>query len=364
MEGVLTPDAPWRQLARIAMSGLMCAFGVAVAGLLLQTIWLGRTTEQSRRRVEADVRSSFDEMARSLQAIARLLSNPENVLAASQGEASAARLLFDTAERALQGGPDELAVTVYSADGRPIAWAGRPSELSIDHMQEGDAWFLSQATLGLRLVYLTPLTTGSDARRIGTVAAERSVGPLPPSPSTAQDTFRFRSRIGTVTIDPTPDAPEPGEDPLTFGVSAPTGEPLLTAIITEADLVLARQRWTRAVASLTLVTLTFVLLLTTGSLLDWRNRARDTAKRVLATVATAVAIIAARGVLYLSSPADWIDADVFFLRLGVRLAADSIDGFTVRLSGYGRVRWQSGCADALRRRSCADIVSREQTRSR
>ena len=66
------------------------------------------------------------------------------------------------------------ALTVYGADGTPVAWAGRPSELLADRLQGREAWFPTPVAQGLRLVYVQPLTSNGYSRRHdcrGTAAA-------------------------------------------------------------------------------------------------------------------------------------------------------------------------------------------------
>ena len=71
---------------------------------------------------------------------------------------NAARKLFDAAQAAAvaQTSDVELAVTAYAPGGRPLAWAGRPSELPKDRLEGDEAWFIAQGALGLRLVYAMP----------------------------------------------------------------------------------------------------------------------------------------------------------------------------------------------------------------
>ncbi len=134
----------------------------------------------------------------------------------------------------------ELAVTAYTADGTPVAWAGRPSELPPDRLAGDEAWFIAPGALGLRLVYVTPVTQPGN-RRVGTMAAERAIG------------TSFPTRIAPVSIDLPFEGGRTTPDASAFDVTAPSGQRLLTARLDPAELARARDRWRRATLSLTLV---------------------------------------------------------------------------------------------------------------
>src|SRR5258705_3978295 len=123
-----------------------------------RTAW-GAGERAVRARVERDVQGAFGVMSRGLQAIARAVADADTLVAASHGDEAAAGRLFDSAQAAaVARTPDvELAVTAYAPDSRPLAWAGRPSELPNDRLEGDEAWFIAQGALGLRLVYAMPV---------------------------------------------------------------------------------------------------------------------------------------------------------------------------------------------------------------
>ena len=290
---------PTHRLARIAVVGVFCALGVFAAGRLLEWAMLGRDNAAARVRVEEDVRGSLDVMARELRDLAAGVADADALLAASQGDNTAARRLFDAAATALtRGDAGDLAVTAYTTDGKPLAWAGRPSELPPDRLAGNEAWFLAPGALGLRLVHVTPVMDRAE-RRIGTIAAERAIG------------TSFPSRIAPVAIDLPFDSGRTTPDASAFAISAPSGQPLVTARVDATELARVRDRWRRATLSLTLVALALTLVVLVGPLLDWRNRirphhgVRPQYKYVSAVLLTALAIVGARLVLLLASPADW-----------------------------------------------------------
>ena len=74
----------------------------------------------------------------------------------------------------MQARPDVDALSVYDATGRPVAWAGRPSNLPEERVTGAEALFVAPGPAGLRLVHIRPVTEiGSQGRRLGSVAAER-----------------------------------------------------------------------------------------------------------------------------------------------------------------------------------------------
>ena len=250
---------PSRRLARIALIGLLCACAVFGIGRLLEWAMLGRNDTTSRVRVEEEVREALDAMSRELRDVASGVADAEVLFAASEGDSRAARQLFDAAAAALTGGDQgELAVTAYAADGTPLAWAGRPSELPSDRLTGNEAWFLAPGALGLRLVHVTPVTDLGQ-RRIGTVAAERAIG------------TSFPTRIAPVSIDLPFDGGRTTPDASAFEILAPTGQPLTTARVDGSELSRVRDRWRRGTLSLTLVALALTLVVLAGALLDWRN---------------------------------------------------------------------------------------------
>jgi signal transduction histidine kinase len=311
-----SPQLPWRTLARIGAGGLICALVVLAGGWGLRRAVFGRDDSQARARVEADVRSTFDAMARRLREMAATVSDPTMVRAAADDDASAAhQLLTRAAEIVASDYPADAALTVYGADGTPVAWAGRPSELLADRLEGGQAWFPTPVAQGLRLVYVQPVT--NNGMRVGTIAVER---PLPAVGSssgtsslqeTADDAYRVPTMLAPVSIQlPFEGAPSAG-DAATFDVQAPSGERLLTASVAAADLANTRERWRLATWSGVLAVIAITLILLTAPLLDWRNRLRSPSGYRVTILLIVACIIAARFMFFLAAPADWSDALVF-----------------------------------------------------
>ena len=318
-DGPATPF-PGRALLRLLVAALAAALSVALAGWVVQRVFLGTTDASARARVERDVRRSFDAMTRELRASTDAVADPALVRQAAEDEparATAAKVrLFSAARASIEAtGDGEAALTVATAAGTPVAWAGRPSELSPDRLDGGQSYAFSSTPLGPRLVYIRPVGSGAD--RAGTVIAERSL--IPPDRRAVGGSLRSQGRsdevivptlLADVSIRPASASNgDPGAD--SFQIAARNGEPLVTATIAPGDLGATRDRWRRATASLSLLAFAVALVLLTGPLLDWRNGTRRGADFARATLLAAAAVVIARLLARMASPADWSEFSVF-----------------------------------------------------
>src|SRR4029450_3088688 len=107
----------WRRLLRIAIGGVVCALLVLVTGSIVQRAALGVDDAGMRMRVEAEVRSVFDRMARRLRAMAVQTSDLPTIRAALDGDTSAVRrLLTSTSAVVTEDAPFDSALTIYGGD--------------------------------------------------------------------------------------------------------------------------------------------------------------------------------------------------------------------------------------------------------
>ncbi len=304
------------RLTRILIVGAAVSGAAWAGGRALERVMLGGDQGVARRRVETEVRAAFDNMARSLHAIAAPLNAPSVIQAAAIGDTPASIRLFDAADTSLRrfapagarrADELELAVTAY-ADGQPVAWSGRPSELPPDRLLGPESWFVAQGPLGLRLVYVAPVTSAGDGRRVGTVASERAIGPAGVRTGDSA-LFQFAGSIAPVSIYPAFQAAGASEQ--AFEVRAPDGRRLLDAVISDADLLVARQQWRRATDSIALMVLAGTVLLLARPLLDWRNRTRRASRYLVASLLIMTVVVIGRLLLRLASPADWAEAPLF-----------------------------------------------------
>jgi signal transduction histidine kinase len=302
-----------RTLGRIALAGAACAVLLLLAGLGLERTLLGGDADTTRRRVQQEVRELFDRHTQALKAAAQRAAPIPLVTRALADDVTASRELFSAAQATLpQIGSEDAAVTVYDAERKPLAWAGRASELPFEKLTGGESWFISPAALGLRLIYVAPIVNGST--RLGTVATETALpgADTPPNAATvgADPAYWLPTRLADVSLElfagartrPTPDA---------FEIQTPTGQPLVTASVSEQGLRAARERWRDATRSLALIAVAVTVLLLAAPIVDWRNRTRRPTTYLAGSALIAVAIISGRLLLRFASPADWSDADVF-----------------------------------------------------
>jgi signal transduction histidine kinase len=308
----------WRRLLRIAIGGVVCALLVLVTGRIVERAALGADDAGMRMRVEAEVRSAFDRMARRLRTMAVQTSDLPTIRAALDGDTSAVRrLLTSTSAVVTEDAPFDSALTIYGGDGEPLAWAGRPSDLPPDRLQGEEAWFAAPGASGLRLMYVRPVM--DNGARVATIAVERPVslgldatgrrvGGLQGQDT---DAFRFPTWIAEVSMQLQYEGEPTDDGATTFTIEDPAGNRLLTATVDSADLAATRSRWQAATESVAITVLAIAVLLLTGPLVDWRNRARTMRPYVTALVLMCAAIVVARIILRAASPADWSDAAVF-----------------------------------------------------
>src|SRR6516162_7286314 len=121
-----------RMLAwRLFAGGVLVALAVAAAGGALERARFGASDDAALARVEAELRRHFDDSARSLGNLSARVRSDASVIQAAMRDRTETRPLFDVVSNALaeaQAGP--TGVTVYDASDRPLAWAGRVSNLA------------------------------------------------------------------------------------------------------------------------------------------------------------------------------------------------------------------------------------------
>ena len=148
------------------------------------------------------------------------------VEAGAAGSTDAVRTLFDRVA-ALQTTIAPLAaLTIYDADGVPLAWEGRPASLPASRLSGGSATFLVPTPLGLRLARLEPVAgVDSGRRRVGVVVAEAAlssgVGPSQSAAAVEVDT-----PFAPVMLGPSAGV---SSDPAAVDLVAPDGTMLGTA---------------------------------------------------------------------------------------------------------------------------------------
>jgi signal transduction histidine kinase len=303
-----------RTLARIAIAGVASALLLLLGGAILERALLGSTPAEARLRVEREVREFFALRSQRLKESARQAAPIATVKRALEEDVAATRNLFAAVRAALPAdGDTDAAVTVFNTNRKPVAWAGRPSEFGVDTLTGGEAWFMSEGALGLRLVYVAPLMDGST--RLGAVATEVGL-PSTRDPQsraaslTPTGSFRLPTRLADVRLELFAGAhTRPSNE--TFDVFTPMGQRLVTAAVSDADLAAGRDRWNDATRSLAWIMVAATVLLMAAPVLDWRGRARGPGRYVMAAAGVAALVVIGRILLRLASPADWSNAEVF-----------------------------------------------------
>ena len=298
---------PWRAVARLAAWGLVCASAVYVAGLFVGNRVLGGDDAAMRGRIVAEVQRSFATLTAELERQARAVAQPAAVRAALNEDLPATRALFERLAQPPGVAAGYLSLSVYSATTQPLAWAGRPSELPPDRAQDGESWFIIEGALGLRLVYVVPVIEG--ATRIGLVSAERELdvsgrGRASASLQGAPEGYHLDTFLAPVSL-ALPFERTGTADRTSFDITAPTGQRLLSASVSPADLAATRTRWRQALRTLTLAVVAAWLLLLAAPILDWRRTSAAWRARLAASLALAGLLAGARLVLEVAPASRW-----------------------------------------------------------
>jgi signal transduction histidine kinase len=337
------PPLPVRRLSRIALGGAACAGLLWVGGWLAERAVFGADDAAARAQIESEVRTAFALMADQLVGMASRVADA-GLIDAAVGNVSAADRLFTRvedvvlAEAAAVDEPD-LALTVYSRTGTPLAWAGRPSELPEDRLQGEESWLFTQDAVGLRLVLVKPI--GDQTARVGVIAVERPVASTTDAVQlgfrdTVHDRYRFPTRLARVAMQ-LPFEGAPPADAGSFAVASPSGDPLLTATVAADEIRANRARWRQRAAAVATAALAGMILLLAGPLIEWRGRA-PCASYLAATATAVLAIVLARVILLGTSPASWADATVladstFVPRILVPLFESPLDFLLTSVTG-------------------------------
>ena len=297
---------PWRPVTRLLASGFVVAGALYVAGLAAGQWLLGGNDDAMRRRIVAEVQASFAALTGDLERAAQAFTAPAPVRAALNEDVPATRALFDRLAQAAGPG-SEISLSVYAASGQPLAWAGRPSELPPDRAQDGESWFIIEGALGLRLVYVVAVLEGTT--RIGLVSAERELdvsgrGRAAATLQGAPEGYQLETSLAPASL-ALPFEQTGAADPESFEIVAPSGQRLLSARVSPADLAATRTRWRDALQTITLAALAVWILLLAGPILDWRQTGPNWRERAAATGIIAGLLIGARLVLEIAPASRW-----------------------------------------------------------
>jgi signal transduction histidine kinase len=297
-------------VTRVFAGGCAAAALVVLGGAAFEVIRLGTGDAAAAARVERDVRAAFVEMTADVTGVAGGVVRDARVSSAMASDAAtdgADRVLFDAAKEARERIPEDLevlAVTIYDGNGEPRAWAGRASDLPADRTKGPASLFVTPSPLGLRLVYLQPITSrSSEGVRLGSVAVEHVLTP-PPPPSILLTSREYvmptsRAPVSLRLHDPAASAPAGGAV-TTFVVSSLDGTPMLDASIATSALAAARARLRGTVVAAAFAVLALTALLLAGPLLDARAAARSGRREWRLTLQILIVILAGSALLWIA----------------------------------------------------------------
>jgi signal transduction histidine kinase len=305
-------DFRHRPLLLIALLGLACSALVVGGGRAYERLRLGATDRDAFAKVERLVRTRFETMTTSLGVMAAEQAAAAEPVLKQPAENRDLRPLFQEASALVaRSASDLIAVTIYSPDGPPLAWAGRPSELTgdrgtgitADRMAGPSAVFVAPGPLGFRLVRVEPVLTGTarPPARVGVVAVERLFPAFTPAAGAPPDRFVLETPLAPVTLRVVRDPGVP-DSPFHFLVRTPSGDPLVEASVEAGLLQSVRQGHRRIVLSLALGVLALTALLLIGPMLDRRALARTARGYVAATAAATGLMVLARGLAAVALP--------------------------------------------------------------
>jgi hypothetical protein len=287
------PDFVRRAAGRVIVGGAACAALVVAVAFAGAHVRFGSSHAATRERVAADLDRQFSSLIATLDlAVAQARQHPALPAAISSREQTALRTLFEHLARIEQDVRLEgYALTVYDAEGRPVAWAGRPSQLPRARIAGPDAAFLAPSSNGVRLTRVATLGDASaPERRLATIVAE---APLEGAVQAgAPGSFAVRTSVITVPLRLTFEAATDAPDSVV--IRDPLGQPLARADVPAAEVEAARARWWRITWGILALVVCAALLLLIGPLLDWRRLSRSVARHIWLTLAVLTLLGSAR----------------------------------------------------------------------
>jgi signal transduction histidine kinase len=300
---------PMRMLAwRLFAGGLLIALAVAASGGAIERARFGSTDDAALARVEAELRRQFDDSARSLADLAARVRSDSSVIRAAVRDRTETRPLFDVVSNALAESPaGPTGITVYDASDRPLAWAGRVSDLAKQLVSGPTALVMVPGALGPRLVRVEPVedTGQHELARDATIVVEQSMADVQQAPGLADTAVVSTSLVpATIRTPVNVRGTQSGRPPATgnynFTIRAPNGGVLVDVEVARADLAAARADWRGKITATSLIVLVASLLIAIGPVLDLRRQSRSIARFLLVSALIAVMLLTARFILRLA----------------------------------------------------------------
>ncbi|HXD72904.1 MAG TPA: hypothetical protein VN628_04180, partial [Vicinamibacterales bacterium] len=176
---------------RLVGAGIVIALAIGVSGRLVGRLRYGADDAEMMARVSAELRGRFDADASVLAAVAAQAAAGRDEIRAALVDPQEKRLFARVAAALPAERAGRVGVTVYDAAARPLAWAGRVSELPKPLISGLPALVTVPGRLGPRLVRVEPVSlsaparTGAPPSRDATVVVEQSLADPQPTPSPA-----------------------------------------------------------------------------------------------------------------------------------------------------------------------------------
>jgi signal transduction histidine kinase len=278
--------------------GIVLALAVGLSGRLAERLRFGAADTDTLVRVEAELRARFDADAAVLAGVASRTAAGRDVIRAALLDPTDKGLFALVANTLPAEQAGRVGVTVYDASSRPIAWAGRVSDLQKNLITGLPALVTVRGALGPRLVRVEPvMLTDRNGPPDASVVVEQSLADPQPTPGPADSAVVPTSLVPVTVHTPftTREAvPEPATGNFTFNVLAPSGAVLVDADVARQDVAAARSALRNRVWAIALVVLAASLLLAIGPILDARRRASTRGKYLGLTAVMAAALILAR----------------------------------------------------------------------
>jgi signal transduction histidine kinase len=259
----------------LLLAGVLPAFALAAAGWLWELARFGPTAGATGARVESFVRRAFDQRQRELSRLVDGALALAPTVNRALSDRDALPQVFSGLVDLTSPARGTASLTIYTTDFRTLAWSDGPAEdLAPERLRGGESVFVTEGTLGLRLVHVKPLrlTEGANAGRlVGTAAAETllslTVGGSP------ERHLAFPTPYGDVTLVlPTlSSAADNLPHPNSFLLRGPTGAPLVEARFDPAEIQARRRDFRRVAMAIAGVPIVLYLLWLCGPALAARR---------------------------------------------------------------------------------------------
>ncbi len=329
--------------SRVLLAGLLLTLALGVGAVLWDVARFGTTPDATRARLQTYLQTDLTRRADELTRLtARAVPLSSRVLAATGDRDSLPQLFLDLVG-ATSDTHGTASLTIYSADYRTLAWSDGPAEdLPADRLRAADALFLTEGTLGLRLVHTRQLR--SEDRLAGVAAAERLLSFAVGGAADTHEAYPTPYGDVMLVLPSVSSAADNLARPYSFMLTAASGAPLAEVRFDPDVIGRTRSLFRWRLAAVALLPLLITGLLLTRRLLDARREADAAAYLpwTIAATAAAAALALALGVIAKAAGmSDILRAPVWG---GLALAVSAIGP----LSWWWRVR-PAPVAEATRR---------------